>query len=160
MRNRVTKILVIDGNKDNLISLKALIKEAFTDIKISTALTGQKGLEHTAAEDFDVILLDINIPEMDGFNVCKKLKTDQATRDIPIIFINAQKEDKENRLEALECGGDAFLYNPIDEIEVTTQIHVMLKIRNANLNKEDENARLEALMEEKSRELKDSAIKT
>jgi len=94
MESRRVKILVIDDNPDNLISIKALIMEAFPDALILTALTGTKGLELAIAEDPDVILLDIVMPVMDGFEVCKKLKTDKKLCEIPVVFVTAIKDDK------------------------------------------------------------------
>jgi PAS domain S-box-containing protein len=148
------KILAIDDNQDNLISIKALIREAFPQALTLSALNGTKGLELAAAEDPDVILLDIVMPGMDGFEVCKKLKADKKLGDIPVVFVTAIKGDKENRILALECGAEAFLAKPIDESELTAQIRAMVKIKTAVIEKRDENKRLTALVEEQTRELK------
>jgi len=141
------KILAIDDNQDNLISIKALIREAFPQTITLTASNGPKGLELAAAEDPDVILLDIVMPGMDGFEVCKKLKADKKLGDIPVVFVTAIKGDKENRIRALECGAEGFLAKPIDESELTAQIRAMLKIKTAVIEKRDEKERLEKLVE-------------
>ena len=154
MEARRIKILGIDDNQDNLISLKALINEAFPDAVTLTAQNGTKGLALAAAEDPDVILLDILMPGMDGFEVCQKLKSDKKLCDIPVVFITAMKGDRESRIRALECGAEAFLAKPIDEYELTAQIRAMAKIKTANIEKRDEKARLAALVEEQTRELK------
>jgi PAS domain S-box-containing protein len=154
METKRTKIIAIDDNQDNLISLKALIMEAFPDAITLTALNGKRGLELAAAEDPDVILLDIVMPGMDGFEVCQKLKTDKKLSDIPVVFVTALKDDKESRISALECGAEAFLAKPIDESELTAQIRAMVKIKAANIEKRDEKVRLAALVEEQTRELK------
>ena len=78
MGNKIIKILAIDDTPDNLISLHALINESFPDVRTFTALNGAKGLALAAAEDPDLILLDIVMPGMDGFEVCRKLKSDNA----------------------------------------------------------------------------------
>ncbi len=153
MESKKIKILAIDDNKDNLVSLKALIKDEFPDAIIFTALNGIKGIELAAKENPDVILLDIVMPDMDGYEVCQKLKTDDLLRDIPVVFITAIKGDKESRIRALECGGDAFLAKPIDESELIAQIRAMVKIRNANIFKHNEKERLEELVEERTHEL-------
>ena len=75
MGNKSLKILVIDDIRDNLISIKALIYEAFPDARIFTALNGQAGLELATSQNPDVILLDIVMPGMDGFEVCQRLKS-------------------------------------------------------------------------------------
>ncbi len=160
MKNRTIKIAAIDDNPDNLVSLKALLKDAFPEAALFTALSGHKGLELAAREEPDVILLDISMPGMDGFEVCTRIKADKKLCDIPVVFVTALKGDKENRIKAIECGADAFLTKPIDESELTAQIRAMLKIRDANIQKRDENERLAELVEEKTRELQSSNIKT
>ena len=156
MENRHIKILAIDDHQDNLISLNALIKEAFPHAVILTALNGISGIELAAAEDPDVILLDIVMPGMDGFEVCTKLKADKTLRDIPVVFVTAIKGDKEHRTRALEVGAEAFLAKPIDESELTAGIRAMVKIKKAHTDKRDENKRLAALVEARTRELEES----
>jgi PAS domain S-box-containing protein len=151
--NGMIKILAIDDNHDNLISIKALIGEAFPDAQIFTALTGEKGIELAITEAPDVILLDIVMPGMDGFDVCYKLKEDKTLSDIPVVFVTAIKGDKVSRIRGLECGAEAFLAKPIDESELTAQIRAMIKIKNANIAKRNEKERLAALVEEQTREL-------
>jgi len=154
MESRRIKILAIDDNPDNLVTIKALIMESFPDALILSALTGTKGFELAAAEDPDVILLDIVMPIMDGFEVCKKLKTDEKLSNIPVVFVTAIKGDKESRIKALECGAEAFLAKPIDESELTAQVRAMVKIKTANIEKLTEKERLAALVTEQTRELK------
>jgi PAS domain S-box-containing protein len=153
METKEVKILAIDDNPDNLISLNALIKEAFPDARTLTALNGANGLELAAAEEPDLILLDIVMPGMDGFEVCRKLKADKAMSDIPVVFITALKGDKQSRILALECGAEAFLAKPIDETELTAQIRAMVKIKNAHIEKRNEKERLAALVAERTCEL-------
>jgi response regulator RpfG family c-di-GMP phosphodiesterase len=154
MANKAIRILAIDDIHDNLISLSALIKEAFPEALISTALSGEKGLELATAEDPDVILLDIVMPGMDGFAVCKNLKNDKKLRDVPVVFVTALKGDKACRIRALEAGAEGFLAKPIDETELTAQIRAMVKIKSANVEKRDEKVRLFELVEEQTGELR------
>jgi PAS domain S-box-containing protein len=147
------KVLAIDDNQDNLIILEALIKEAFPDIVTLTAQNGKMGLELAAIEDPDVILLDIVMPEMDGFEVCERLKVDPKLGDIPVIFITSLEGDKNIRIKALEAGGEAFLAKPVDQSELIAQIRAMVKIKNINIEKRTENEKLAALVDEKNREL-------
>ena len=125
------KILAIDDKNDNLISLSAILKDIFSDAEVFTALSGTKGLELATAEDPDVILLDILMPGMDGFEVCRRLKEDPIMREIPVVFITALKETKDTRYRALEVGAEGFLSKPIDEAELTVQVSAMLKIKAA-----------------------------
>lgn len=151
-----TRILAIDDNSDNLITLKALLHDAFPEIEVLTALDGPQGLELAAVQEPDVILLDIIMPGMDGFDVCRRLKSKEETNEIPVVFVTAIKGDKENRIRALECGAEAFLTKPVDESELTAQIRAMLKIRTANILKHDEKKRLAILIREKTTELEES----
>ena len=153
MENKKMKILAIDDNPDNLITIKALIMESFSNAMVISALNGIKGLELAAEHDPDVILLDIVMPEMDGYEVCEKLKADKNTCNIPVVFVTALKGDRESRIRALEVGGDAFLAKPIDQSELVAQIRAMVKIKTALVEKLSENERLAELVEQKTQEI-------
>ncbi|MCF8391582.1 MAG: PAS domain S-box protein [Bacteroidales bacterium] len=153
MENSSIKILVIDDLQDNLITLNALIKDAFPEAIVLKALNGETGLELAVKECPDVILLDIIMPGMDGYMVCQKLKADKELCDIPVVFVTAIENTKEALVKALESGGEAFLTKPIDETELTAQIRSMLKIRDANIAKKNEKFRLEILVKERNKEL-------
>ncbi len=160
MESKSIKILTIDDNQDNLTILKALITEAFPKVVVFSAISGQKGLEIAAKEEPDIILLDIIMPGMDGYEVCRKLKANKKLRDIPVVFITAIKSNNESRIKALECGAEAFLTKPIDESELTAQIRAMFKIRIASIEKQNENERLAILVKEKTKELEKTNKKT
>ncbi|MBU4439839.1 MAG: response regulator, partial [Firmicutes bacterium] len=160
MADKILKFLAIDDNQDNLITMRALIREAFPESVVLTATSGVKGIEIAKQEDPDVILLDIVMPGMDGFEVCQHLKADQETQEIPVIFVTAIKGDREHRILALESGAEAFLAKPIDESELTAQIRAMVKIKMANQQKRDEQGRLAQMVEEKTAELKAAHQKT
>jgi len=150
------RILAIDDNRDNLISLRAIIKDAFPDAYIDTALNGTDGIRLAKEKDPDVILLDILMPEIDGFEVCRQLKQDSYLRDIPVVFLTAIKQNKESRIEALEVGAEAFLSKPIDVPELTAQIRAMIKIKESNKQKRDEKEHLALLVAERTHELEKS----
>ena len=147
------KILAIDDISDNLISLKAIVHDAFPGSSVFTALNGPDGIELAIANNPDVILLDVIMPGMDGFEVCRHLKLDERVRDIPVVFLTALKGDKENRIKALEVGAEGFLSKPIDETELIAQIRAMVKIKVANEQKRSEKERLKWLIEERTLEL-------
>lgn len=153
MENKNIKILIIDDNQDNIIILQALIEEAFSETSIFQALNGRQGLEMARKEDPDVIFLDIVMPGMNGFEVCRKLKNDNDLGEIPVVFITAFKGDQESRIRALECGAEAFIAKPIDRYELTAQIQTMVKIRTASKYRRDENKRLAELVLKKTQEL-------
>lgn len=154
MENRILKILAIDDNPDNLLTVQALVSEAFPAARVLKASNGMRGIELASAENPDVILLDILMPEMDGYEVCRILKSDKALMDIPVVFVTSLKSDKDMRIRGLEVGADAFLSKPIDSSELVAQIRAMVKIKDLNAKRYDENIRLAALVEERTRELK------
>ena len=116
------KILAIDDIKEYLSLLSGLLKRLFPESVIFTALTGHEGLCIAREELPDVILLDVVMPEMDGYDVCRALKADPETRYIPVIMVTGLKIDGAGRIEALESGADGFLSKPVDETELFTQI--------------------------------------
>ncbi len=140
------KILAIDDIRDNLTVLKAVIESAFPESAVYTALNGKDGIELASTVNPDVILLDIIMPEMDGFEVCRRLKSSPKLHDIPIIFLTALKTNKESRIRALELGAEGFLGKPVDEPELIAQIRAMLKIKKSIDDKKDEKRRLEAMV--------------
>jgi PAS domain S-box-containing protein len=160
MEKTEVKILAIDDNKDNLISLIALIKDSLENCIIQTATNGVRGVELAESEDPDVILLDMVMPGMDGFEVCRELKSNPKTCDIPVVFLTALKGDREVRVRALEVGGDAFLAKPIDELELTTQIRSMVKINHLNKLQQQERETLAQLVSKRTKELEQTQIAT
>ena len=93
------KILAIDDNNDNLISLRAVLMDAFPDSILYTALNGPDGIELAARNDPDVVLLDIIMPIMDGFKVCRLLKNDSKLSDIPVVFLTALRRRRKTVLK-------------------------------------------------------------
>lgn len=160
MEKRQLKILVIDDNQDNVIVLKALIHDAFPEASVLMAFDGKDGFEMAASEDPDIIFLDIIMPEMDGFDVCRKLKARAELADIPVVFVTAARGDREHRMLALECGGEGFLSKPIDEYELISQIKAMEKIKQANVQKRDEKKRLGMRIKKQTAALKTAHART
>jgi two-component system, cell cycle sensor histidine kinase and response regulator CckA len=147
------KILAIDDKPDNLTAIKAVLSDVFPGVRVLTALNGHGGIELALAEDPDVVLLDIIMPGMDGFEVCRKLKDDESLKHIPVVFLTALKTDRDSRIKALEAGAEAFLSKPLDEAELTAQIRAMSKIKRAGILQRQENERLTLLVSERTREL-------
>lgn len=158
MENNKVKILAIDDNADNLITLKAVIHEVFPDSEVSTALDGKTGIELALLTDPDVILLDIIMPDVDGFEVCKQIKANPKLFSTPVVFLTAIKGDKLNRIKALEVGAEGFLSKPIEETELVAQVRAMLKIKAANRSKENENELLTSLVLDKTKEIREKNI--
>lgn len=148
------KILAIDDNENNLISLKAILQEHLDNFNLYLSDNGIDGIEKAIEYDPDIILLDIIMPEMDGFEVCRILKIDERTKDIPVIFLTALKDKTENRVRALELGAEGFIAKPIEINELIAQINAMFLIKESRNNKKIEKIRLEDLVKERTIELK------
>jgi len=153
MESTQANILLIDDIQDNLTSLQAVIRDAFPGARVLTALNGTRGIELARAEDPDAILLDIVMPGMDGFEVCRRLKADEQLQHIPVVFLTARQTDRESRIRALEFGAEAFLSKPLEEAELTAQIRAMIKIKAASVTQRREKERLAAMVVERTAEL-------
>ena len=158
MENKEIKILAIDDNRDNLITLKAIIYEVLPQSVVYVELSGQGGIASARKNDPDVILLDIVMPGLDGYEVCKIIKADEQLSETPIIFLTALKGDKQSRILALEAGGEAFLAKPVDSTELKAQILAMLKIKEAARYKKDKRQQLEEQVQKRTEELKSANI--
>ncbi len=121
-----SKILIADDNPQILELLEAYLQPL--DVTISTATNGQEVL--TAVEESlpDLILLDIMMPRMSGFEVCRTLKDDPRYRDIQIIMVTALNETADME-RAHECGTDDFLSKPVNKIELLTRVQNLLRFR-------------------------------
>jgi CheY-like chemotaxis protein len=120
------KILIVDDNVQNVELLQAYL-EGLPVISI-VAHDGLEAIEQVGKEQPDLILLDIMMPKMSGFEVCKKLKADPATRDIPIIMITALNEISDIE-RGVECGTDDFLTKPVNKLELLTRVKSLLRLR-------------------------------
>ena len=147
------KILAIDDIADNLLTLKAVLNQALPNSKVFTALNGIDGIEIAKNENPDVILLDIVMPDMDGFEVCKLIKKNRQLNVIPVIFLTAMGSNREIRIKAIESGAEAFLTKPYDETELMVQIRAMAKIKAWNIMRLEEKVKLEKLVKERTIEV-------
>lgn len=136
------KILVIDDNQGNLDLIFILLKKDFPDYEVILSLSGREGVEIAQKAIPDTILLDIMMPEMDGFEVCHHLKGNESTRHIPILLVSAMTE-KSYLVKGLNAGADAFISKPVDRSQLKAQVNVMLRIKNAEdmLRKRNEKLR-------------------
>ncbi len=117
-------ILIIDDNPTNL---DVLIEILQNDYRLSVAKTGKKALEFIKNNTPDLILLDVVMPEMDGFEVCQILKSRPDTRSIPVIFISSVN-DAENVSKGYAIGGSDYLSKPFVPVEVRTRIKDQLDL--------------------------------
>lgn len=122
-----SRVLIVDDNPQNLELLTAYIEDV-PNIAIDGATNGSEALAKVAARLPDLILLDIMMPRMSGFEVCRQLKADPRTRDIQIIMVTALNEVGD-RERAVDCGTDEFLTKPVNRIEMITRVKSLLRVR-------------------------------
>lgn len=125
-RDRGSLVLVVDDD-DGVAAVfeKLLTRDGFT---VRTASDGTSALVEVARQTPDVVLLDVMIPGMDGFEVCSRLKRDAATRLTPIILVTALS-DRESRIRGLEAGADDFLSKPVDTQELLTRVRCLARLK-------------------------------
>ena len=119
-------ILIADDNPNNLKVLSETLTEFGYDVRV--AMDGKAAVKSALAEVPDMILLDIHMPEMDGYEACEKLKKDNRTKEVPIIFISALNESF-NKIKAFEYGAVDYLTKPIQMGETRARVAVHLELR-------------------------------
>jgi len=142
-------ILIVDDEIANLKLLAELLEQR--GYKVRPSEKPQLAIGTAMTKPPALILLDVRMPEMDGFEVCKRLKQDERTRDIPIIFISALQE-LEDKIRGLEAGGVDFISKPFQEEEVLARVRTHLELRNIQMH-------LEELVAERTAELAKSEAK-
>ena len=118
------KILLVDDDERNLRVLKGILAPLEYDLREAT--NGADALALVANDPPDLILLDVMMPGMSGFEVCRQLKEDEQTHFIPIVLVTALTE-RESRIEGVEAGADDFLNKPVDVIELRTRVASLLR---------------------------------
>lgn len=120
------KILVVDDQPENI----DLIKHYFLNLpyKIYSAANGVQAMQLVSENPPDLIILDVVMPEMDGFEVCRRLKTNPRTRLIPIIMVTSLDKSR-NKIQGIKAGVDDFLTKPIDFIELKTRVASLLRVK-------------------------------
>jgi len=117
------KILIIEDDKAILMGLKDDLE--FEGYKVSTALDGKEGLKQAMAQEFQLIVLDVLLPELNGFEVCKKLR--EAEVNTPILMLTAAKTDELDKVMGLELGADDYVTKPIGSREMVARVKAILR---------------------------------
>jgi formate hydrogenlyase transcriptional activator len=140
MKKPLARILCVDDGPLNLSLLEAMLVPR--GYLVLTAATGKEALEKIKTENIDICLLDVSMPVMDGFEICRRIKTDVVSRGIPVVLITAYS-DQENRIRGIEAGAEDFISKPFDCAEVLARIKMLLAVKQLN----DRRLELEAALQ-------------
>ncbi len=150
-------ILAVDDTNANLTLLANLLKEYGHRVRL--APSGKLALNAVQTSPPDLILLDINMPEMDGYEVCERLKADERWRDIPVIFLSALSETMD-KVKAFNLGGVDYINKPFQVEELTARVDTHLNLRRLQIELQKHNHHLEDLVKEKIAEISESQLST
>jgi adenylate cyclase len=145
-------ILIVDDTPANIAAALAILKDQY---RTRVATSGAKALEHAGAADKpDLILLDVTMPDMDGYEVCGRLKADPETASIPVVFLTARTE-AEDEAKGFELGAVDYIHKPFNPTVVRARVHTHLLLRDTLKQIEERNAALD----EKTRTLESLSVK-
>jgi putative two-component system response regulator len=150
-------ILIVDDTPENLRVLLQLLKHQ--GYKVRAAPNGKLALQAAASDPPDLILLDIMMPEMDGYEVCRRLKQDERLREIPVVFLSALGETLD-KVRAFDAGGVDYVTKPFQFEEVRARVEIHLRMRGLQVQLEAHNRQLQDRVEEQVREISDSQMAT
>jgi CheY-like chemotaxis protein len=122
----IPTVLVVDDNQENLELLQAYLEDI--DCEAVSARDGLEAMDIINDNPPDLILLDVMMPKMSGFEVCKRLKNDPKTSDIPIIMVTALNEFGDIE-RGIDSGTDDFISKPVNKLELLTRVRTMLKLK-------------------------------
>jgi two-component system, cell cycle response regulator len=121
-----SRVLVVDDVPANVRLLESRLQAEYFDVR--TALCGRDALEIATKERVDLVLLDVMMPDMTGFEVCAALKTNPRTAHIPVIMVTSL-DNSEDRVKGLECGADDFLTKPVGHVPLLTRVKNLLRLK-------------------------------
>jgi two-component system sensor histidine kinase/response regulator len=151
------KILIVEDNVDTVDLLRKRLRADGYDT--AEAYDGEEGLEKFAEYEPDLVVLDIMMPKLDGFEVCKRLKEDESTRYTPVIILTA-KGDVDSTVKGLDIGGDDYLAKPFDYKELVARIRSLLSIKEERkkLLEAEKTEALEKMMDQVAHEIRNPLV--
>jgi putative two-component system response regulator len=150
-------VLVVDDAPENLrLLVRAL---SGTGYRVRAALGGAQGLQMARAEPPDLVLLDIDMPDLNGFQVCDALREDPVLRRVPILFVSAM-QDADSKLQAFQHGGRDYVTKPFHVEEVLARVKTHVELRRLERALSEQNVQLEQRVQEQVREISDAQVAT
>jgi len=153
------ELLIVDDEQDNQDLLSKLLTQHFPDCRIRTAGSGAETFAHIQQQAPDLILLDVRLPDTDGFTICRRLKRDQATSHIPILMVSAIMVDADHRVWGLESGAEGYICKPYEPPELLAQINALLRMKKSEDRLRDQQDKLEQLLADRTGALWESEAK-
>jgi len=151
------RVLIVDDERLNVAIVADYL--ASSGYEVLTAFNGEEGLRAAQDSSPDVILLDVVMPGINGFTVCRKLKEADATRHIPVVMLTALT-DRNSRHEGLEAGAIDFLNKPVDMIELNIRLRNVIELKEYHDHLKTYNEKLEKIVEQRTLELRNSFTDT
>jgi len=149
----MARLLAVDDDPSNLRMLEVLVEQYLPQCELVTASSGQEGLALVAEHPVAGALVDVNMPGMDGIEMCRQLKVDPSTAHTHVILVTAYEATSELKGQGLEAGAGDFITKPIDTVEFVAKIRVMLRLIQAEEDLRDIADHLEELVEERTKDL-------
>lgn len=150
------EILIVDDNPQNVQILGKMLSEYYSDIEF--AVDGKSALDWINNKNFDIILLDIMLPDINGIEICKRIRKSALNGNIPIIFLSADN-DKQTILQGFEAGGQDYITKPFDNREMLARVQTHLMLRKSLLEVKELNETLEEKVKLRTRELEEALAK-
>src|SRR6266496_3526328 len=147
-----SRVLIVDDTRANVDVLVGALQDRY---RLSVALNGEGALRIVQNNRPDLILLDIMMPGMDGYEVCRRLKTNPATRDIPVMFLTAL-DQVQNKTSAFEAGGADYVTKPFEILEVQARVESLLRAKAFTDAMTDYQRRLEGAVAVRTADLRDA----
>lgn len=151
----MARILVVDDTPQNLKLIELYLRE--TEFEVVAVTSGHDAIEQSMQGAFDMILLDVVMPGIDGFEVCRRLKNDPRTAFVPVIFLTGRMGDESDKLAAYKLGAVDYIQKPVDRQELIARIRVMLRLEEARSRLDRENAALRGQLTRSEQQLEEFA---
>ena len=149
MNPETAAILIVDDRPENLFAMEHVLSGL--DVERFKAASGNEALTLMIHHDFAVVLLDVQMPDMDGFEVASLMRDREATRDTPIIFVTAISKDEKHTFQGFEAGAVDFLYKPVDARILKSKVSVFVRLYQQRQKLEQANVMLTASLEREKR---------
>ncbi|NJC88783.1 MAG: response regulator [Desulfuromonas sp.] len=150
--NDPVSILIVDDRPENLLSLEALLRDE--SIAVIKAGSGREALRLTLKHELALVLLDVQMPDMDGFETAELMRGNPKTKGVPIIFVTAGEKSVHSMFKGYESGAVDYIYKPVDPVILCSKVRIFSELYSQRRAIERHEQQLEKLVEERTRELR------